>query len=155
MNGNALDGFLSRTVPVARGEPFFGLPEWPVLIAGSGAALCCALLAAIAPSPESIERGWVIAIGAGLEATLAGLLRDYGSAVGVVSVLCLVGVRRLYRLPDTSTEALGFVALLGWIGSTVGLIGATALFWLIAALNVAVWIAAIWIALIVLGWLAG
>lgn len=154
MNGNALDGFLGRALPVARVEQF-SLPDWQVLIGGSGVALFCALLAAIAPSPESIERGWVIAIGAGLEATLAGLLHDYGSVTAVVSVLCLLGIRGLYRPPGASAELLGLVALIGWIGSTVGLFGATALFWLIAVLNVAVWIAVVWIALIVLGWMAG
>jgi hypothetical protein len=151
---NALDGLLTRAVTVERVEPL-DIPDWQLLIGGSGGAVVCGLLAAIVPSPESIEHGWVIAAGAGFEATLAGLLHGYGLTAAALSALSLLTVFGFSRLPGEGPQALSLIALIAWLGATAALIGATGLFLAIAALNVLAWLALATAALVVLGLLGG
>ncbi|MEX2448116.1 MAG: hypothetical protein WD404_05155 [Solirubrobacterales bacterium] len=154
MNGSALDGFLARAVPVRRvalAEP----PDWRAAAWLAVPTTVCGLLAPTVPSPESIEGGWVIAVGAGFEADLAGLLRGYGLATALLALVCLLAAFGLSRLPDAGAQMGSLFALGLWLGASVALLVTTGLFLLVAALNAVLWFAVISAALALLGLLGG
>lgn len=154
MNGDALDGFLARAVPVHRPAPSEPL-DWGMAAWLAVATTACGLLTLAVPSPESIERGWVIAMGASFEATLADLLHSYGLAVTLFALLCLLAAFECSRLPSAGAQTLGVGVLGLWLGGSVALLLTTGLFLLVAALNALLWFALISAALALLGVLGG
>ncbi len=138
---NALDGFLGRAVPV-RQVVRPGAADWRAVLSLGFVVAACGLLAPVAPTPESIEHGGVVFSGTGLAATLADLLRTYGQAAAGLSGLCLAMVASLAQFDvEQRWQALDLAALIGLIGSTAVLLGASTLFLLIILVNIALLLA--------------